>query len=216
MMSTPKGRQFQLVLPDGTKVWLNAASSLRYPTVFDGRLRTVEVTGEAYFEVAKLVNPSTGQRVPFHVKVNNKTEIEVLGTHFNINSYDDESAVSTTLLEGSVRVVNGLEKAVITPGQQARIETGSSHIKIVPDANVEKVMAWKNGVFDFQDATLEEVMRELQRWYNIDVVYEKGVPQLEFIGRMGRDLSLASVLNGLELSRVHFRIEEGRRLVVLP
>jgi hypothetical protein len=224
-MATPKGRQFQLVLPDGTKVWLNAASSLRYPTIFSNKERTVEITGEAYFEVAKLVNPSTGQRVPFNVKVNDQTEIQVLGTHFNINSYDDENTVNTTLLEGSVRIVSRGEKAVLVPGQQAQVAMpsavkdqtqGAPGIKIVPDANVEKVMAWKNGVFDFQDASLEEVMRQLQRWYNIDVVYEKGVPKLEFIGRMGRDLSLASVLNGLEMSKVHFRIEEGRRLVILP
>ena len=212
-MATPKGRQFQLVLPDGTKVWLNAASSLRYPTAFAGSERTVEITGEAYFEVAKLVSSSTGQRVPFRVKVNNQTTIEVLGTHFNINSYDDEKTVNTTLLEGSVRIVSGAEKAILKPGQQA--QAGASQIKIVPDANVEKVMAWKNGVFDFQDASLEEVMRELQRWYNIDVVYEKGIPQLEFIGKMGRDLTLANVLSGLEMSKVHFRIE-GRKLVVLP
>ncbi len=216
-MVTPRGRQFQLVLPDGTKVWLNAASSLRYPTVFSGKDRTVEVTGEAYFEVAKLDDPSTGKRIPFKVKVNEQTAIQVLGTHFNINSYADEKTVNTTLLEGSVQVTSGTQKVIIEPGQQAQVAgQAAAGIKVVADADVEKVMAWKNGVFNFQDASLEEVMRELQRWYNIDVVYEKGVPKLEFIGRMGRDLSLASVLNGLELSSVHFRIEEGRRLVILP
>ena len=213
-VTTPKGRQFQVSLPDGTKVWLNAASSLRYPTVFAGPERKVEVTGEAYFEVSPQVSKD-GDRMPFLVKINEQTEVQVLGTHFNINAYKDEATINTTLLEGSVRVVNGGEKAVLKPGQQA--QTGQAvRIKIVADANVEKVMAWKNGVFDFQDATLEEVMRQLQRWYDIDVVYEKGVPKLEFIGKMGRDLSLAEVLGGLQLSKVHFRLEAGRRLVVMP
>jgi transmembrane sensor len=213
-VTTPKGRQFQVSLPDGTKVWLNAASSLRYPTVFAGPERKVEVTGEAYFEVSPQLSKD-GDRMPFLVKINEQTEVQVLGTHFNINAYKDEATINTTLLEGSVRIVNGGEKAVLRPGQQA--QTGeSARIKIVADANVEKVMAWKNGVFDFQDATLEEVMRQLQRWYDIDVVYEKGVPKLEFIGKMGRDLSLAEVLGGLQLSKVHFRLEAGRRLVVMP
>jgi ferric-dicitrate binding protein FerR (iron transport regulator) len=216
-MTTPKGRQFQLVLPDGTKVWLNAASSVRYPTVFAGKERKVEVTGEAYFEVTK------NAKMPFRVKVNDETEIEVLGTHFNVNSYLNEANINTTLLEGSVQIINRNEKAVIKPGQQAQV-TGkndalalaSPRIKVVSDVDVEKVMAWKNGVFNFQDATLQEVMRQLERWYDIDVVYEKGVPDLEFMGKMGRDLSLSGVLRGLEMSKVHFRIEEGRRLVVVP
>lgn len=213
-VTTPKGRQFQVSLPDGTRVWLNAASSLRYPTVFAGPERKVEVTGEAYFEVSPQLSKD-GDRMPFFVKINEQTEVQVLGTHFNINAYKDEATISTTLLEGSVRILNGGEKAVLRPGQQA--QTGqSARIKIVADANVEKVMAWKNGVFDFQDATLEEVMRQLQRWYDIDVVYEKGVPKIEFIGKMGRDLSLAEVLGGLQLSKVHFRLEAGRRLVVMP
>ena len=213
-VTTPKGRQFQVSLPDGTKVWLNAASSLRYPTVFAGPERKVEVTGEAYFEVSPQLSKD-GDRMPFLVKINEQTEVQVLGTHFNINAYNDEATINTTLLEGSVRIVKGGEKAVLKPGQQA--QTGElARIKIVADANVEKVMAWKNGVFDFQDATLEEVMRQLQRWYDIEVVYEKGVPKLEFIGKMGRDLSLAEVLGGLQLSKVHFRLEAGRRLVVMP
>jgi ferric-dicitrate binding protein FerR (iron transport regulator) len=220
-MTTPKGRQFQVTLPDGTRVWLNAASSLRYPTAFTGKERKVMVTGEAYFEV---VRDATH---PFLVQVNPTTTVEVLGTHFNINAYSDEASISTTLLEGSVRIHSGNEKAVLEPGQQAQVGeqtqvgqspgTGSSvSIKIIAKANLEKVMAWKNGVFDFQDATLEEVMRQLQRWYDIDVVYEKGIPKIEFIGKMGRDLSFSEVLGGLQLSKVHFRLEDGRKLVVLP
>ncbi len=214
-MTTPKGRQFQLVLPDGSKVWLNAASSLRYPVVFTGNERKVEVTGEVYFEVAK------NAKVPFRVKINDETEVEVIGTQFNVNCYKNEANINTTLLEGSVKIMNGDEKAIIKPGQQAQVESQSQinneHIiKIVNDVDVEKVMAWKNGVFNFQDASLEEVMRQLERWYDIEVKYEEGIPKLEFMGKMGRDLSLSEVLRGLEISKVHFRIEENRKLVVLP
>lgn len=211
-LSTPKGRLFRIALPDGSKVWLNAASSLRYPTVFVGAERRVEVTGEAYFEVAH------NSKMPFRVMINNETEVEVLGTHFNINSYTDEKNVNITLLEGAVRCTYGSDKALLKPGQQARIGgvTESGRIDVLNDANVEKVMAWKNGLFNFNDASLEEVMRQLERWYDIEVVYEKGIPKLEFIGKMGRDLTLSEVLAGLEMSRVHFRIEQGRRLVILP
>ncbi|HYE54557.1 MAG TPA: FecR domain-containing protein [Chitinophagaceae bacterium] len=207
-MTTPKGRQFQLVLPDGSRVWLNAASSIRYPTVFDKKERKVEITGEAYFEVAK------NTAAPFRVKVNDRTEVEVLGTHFNINSYDNEESINTTLLEGSVQVRNSEGRIILKPGQQARVKD-QERIKVLDDVDVEKVMAWKNGVFNFQDATLQEVMRQLERWYDIEVVYEKNIPKLEFYGKMGKDLSLEAVLRGLEKSNVHFRIE-GRKLVVLP
>ncbi|HWB94440.1 MAG TPA: FecR domain-containing protein [Puia sp.] len=206
-MTTPKGREFQLTLPDGTKVWLDAASSIHYPTAFTGSQREVDVSGEAYFEVAK------DNRHPFLVKIDETTRVQVLGTHFNINAYSDEASINTTLLQGSVRVISNGEKAVLKPGQQA--QTKQNKI-LVTNADTEKVMAWKNGIFDFQDASLEEVMRQLQRWYDIDVVYEKKIPKIEFIGKMGRDLSLSEVLGGLQLSKVHFRLEEGRKLVVLP
>jgi ferric-dicitrate binding protein FerR (iron transport regulator) len=211
-MSTPKGRQFSLVLPDGSRVWLNAASSLRYPVVFTGKNRMVEVKGEAYFEVA-------ASSMPFRVKVNNETEVQVLGTHFNINSYEDETNISTTLLEGAVRVVNNEKSALLKPGQQALVPgkyQAGGKIGIVEKADLGKVMAWKNGVFNFQDAKLAQVMRQLERWYDIEVVYEGTVPELEFIGKMGRDLPLSAVLKGLEMSNVHFRIEAGRKVVVLP
>jgi transmembrane sensor len=207
-MTTPRGRQFQLALPDGTKVWLNAASSLRYPTQFNGTERKVEVTGEAYFEIARNVS------MPFIVKVNESTEIRVLGTHFNINSYNNESTINTTLLEGSVRIAHDGETAVLQLAQQAQVNKGK--IKILNDVNTEKVVAWKNGVFDFEDASLEDVMRQLERWYDIEVVYEKNIPKLEFIGKMGRDLALSDVLRGLELSKVHFRMEGARHLVIMP
>jgi len=207
-MTTPKGRQFQLTLPDGTRVWLNAASSLRYPTAFSGGDRKVMMTGEAYFEVA------SDAKHPFRVEINQSTAVEVLGTNFDINAYSDETSIKTTLIEGAVRISSGSEKVLLKPGQQASSRS-SSPIKIVSNVPIDKVMAWKNGVFDFQDAKLEEVMRQLQRWYDIEVVYENGIPNIEFIGKMGRDLSLSEVLGGLQLSKVHFRME-GRKLVVLP
>jgi hypothetical protein len=207
-MTTPKGRQFSLVLPDGTKAWLNAASSLRYPTAFIGGERKVEVTGEVYFEVAK------NKQMPFKVKVNENMEVEVLGTHFNINSYSNEASINTTLLEGSVQISNQSQKQILKPGQQARVNNDQK-INIVSDVNLKKVMAWKNGVFDFDDASLQEVMHQLERWYDIEVVYERGVPDIEFVGTLSRDLSLEDVLKGLKLSEVNFRIE-GRKLVIMP
>lgn len=207
-MTTPKGRQFRLVLPDGTRAWLNAASSLRYPTAFRGNERKVEVTGEVYFEVAK------NKGMPFRVGINKDMQVVVLGTHFNLNSYSNEESINTTLLEGSVRITNKDQKVILKPGQQAQINAGKK-INVINDVDVKRVMAWKDGVFDFNNAHLHEVMRQLERWYDIEVVYEKGVPDIEFVGRMGRDLSLSDVLKGLKLSEVHFRVE-GRKLIVLP
>ncbi|SEW14918.1 FecR family protein [Chitinophaga arvensicola] len=204
----PKGRQFQLTLPDGSNVWLNAASSLRYPTAFTGKEREVEVTGEAYFEVTK--NPS----MPFKVNVNNKATIEVLGTHFNVNAYDNEVNIKTTLLEGSVKVRKAAQSKVLQPGQQAQINPGKD-ITVTNHADTEKVMAWKNGVFNFEGSSLEEIMRQLERWYDIEVVYEKGIPNIEFTGEMTKGISLKGVLIALEKSDVHFRLE-GRKLIVLP
>ena len=209
-ISTPKGRQFQLILPDGTKVWLNAASSLKYPTHFSGNERKVEIKGEAYFEVAK------NAQKPFIVTLPQGAEVRVLGTHFNINAYDNEPAIKTTLLEGAVKVssmVNG-QSSMLKPGEQAVLKENSP-LTIHHSPDLEKVMAWKNGVFNFEDATLQEVMHQLERWYDIEVVYETGIPKLEFVGKMGRDLSLNNVLRGLEINKVHCRLE-GRKLIVLP
>lgn len=212
-MSTPRGRQFQVVLPDGTNAWLNAASSIRYPTVFTGREREVAITGEVYFEVAK----DAGK--PFRVKVNDLTEIEVAGTHFNVNAYTEEPAVSTTLLEGAVRVVrlpDGQPGSVtLKPGQQAQIDPAKTGIKLVKDANTAQVIAWKNGVFSFEGLPFQEAMRQLERWYDIKVSYENGVPGIHFWGEIGRDVSLNGVLKMLEGSKLKFRIEADRKLVIL-
>ncbi|WEK33728.1 MAG: FecR domain-containing protein [Candidatus Pseudobacter hemicellulosilyticus] len=243
-MRTPKGRQFTLTLPDGTKVWLNAASSLRYPTAFAERERRVEINGEAYFEVSK------DTKKPFFVQINDQAEVKVLGTSFNVSAYKDELSISTTLIEGSVRVAlndaaghsdppagqlsrSGKDQnnaIVLKPGQQARIvnlkgrPAGAattpvnepSGIKVLNNADMGKVMAWKNGIFDFNGVMLDEAMRQLERWYDIEVAYEKGVPAIRFAGKLSRDVSLAGLLKGLEESKVRFRMEEGRRLVVMP
>lgn len=208
-LSTPKGRQFQLLLPDGTKVWLNAASSLRYPTAFAGNSREVSVTGEVYFEVAKNAHQ------PFIIDVNNQMKIQVLGTQFNVNAYSNEAAIKTTLVEGSVKIVSGASAAVVLqPGQQAQIGNAEG-IKVLKNADVDKAVAWKSGLFNFEDSGLEEVMRQVERWYDIEVVYEKGIPDIRFGGKLSNDVSLSGLLKSLQDSEVHFRIE-GRRLIVLP
>lgn len=208
IMSTPRGRSFQLKLPDGTEVWLNALSSIRYPTAFSGKERKVEITGEVYFEIA----PDAAS--PFYVNINNKATLQVLGTHFNVNAYENEKTMNTTLLEGAVRIQRNNGDAVqLKPGQQAQL---SDKIKVVPVEDTDKIMAWKNGLFNFEGAHLDQVMRQLERWYDIQVVYEKSVPDIQFFGEISRNLKLSEVIDALKMSDVHFRIEKDRKLIVLP
>lgn len=214
-MTTPKGRQYQLVLPDGSKVWLNAASSITYPTVFAGNERKVSIRGEAYFEVSK------DKAKPFRVNIANQSEVEVLGTHFNINSYGDEGKIKTTLLEGSIRVSDtNAGSAVVKPGQQAQTAllipgqpASVKGITINSDIDLEQVMAWKNGLFNFNHADLKTIMQQLARWYDMDVRYEGSVPSRKFKGEITRDLNLAQVLRLLEDVEVKFRIE-GKTMIV--
>jgi transmembrane sensor len=213
-IATPRGGQYQLVLADGSKVWLNASSSLRYPTAFTGKERRVELTGEGYFEVATL-RLRSGQKMPFHVQVNHM-DVEVLGTHFNINSYNDEPAIRTTLLEGSVKVVNrqsaiGNNTVVLTPGKQAVLIADSRFT--IADADVEQVMAWKNGLFSFTGADLATVMRQLSRWYNVEVKYEGQIPARKFSGEITHDLTLSQLMNGLQSLGIKFNIQ-GRTMIV--
>jgi transmembrane sensor len=210
-LATPRGGEYQLTLPDGTRVWLNAASSIRYPTAFTGPERKVEVTGEIYFEVVK--NASK----PFKVLVNGKQEVEVLGTSFNINAYTDEAAIKTTLLEGSVRVdsrMAGHPMALLRPGEQTQLgERGTLTLKTVVD--LDAVVAWKNGLFAFTDADLPTVMRQLARWYNVEVSYEGDIPKREFNGKIGKSLTLDQVLKVLTKTRVHYSID-GNHLTIRP
>jgi transmembrane sensor len=221
-LSTPRGRQFQLVLADGSRVWLNAASSIRYPVAFAANERWVEITGEAYLEVTQNASKPFRVSLPPTAEKHGAT-IEVLGTHFNVNSYADEPDVKTTLLEGKVKVncqlANGekaeeMVTAILQPGQQAVI-TGLTHDIPVKYTDVNAVVAWKNGVFNFQDAGVQQVMRQLARWYDVDVQFENGIPAIEFGGKMGRDLSLMNVLRFLEKSGLHCKLEGKRKLIVL-
>jgi len=208
-LTTAKGKQFRVVLPDGTKVWLNSFSSLHYPTHFTGRQRSVEITGEAYFEVA----PNAA--MPFVVKTNHE-EVTVLGTHFNVNVYEDEPALKTTLLEGVIRVSNGADQVVLRPGQQASSGRNKAAIGVT-EVNAEDAVAWKNGFFNFDNADIQTVMRQLARWYDVEVRYEGAIPTGgDLKGEIGRSLTLAQVLKILEQTRVHFRIEEDKRIVIFP
>ena len=209
-MTTPRGRQYQLVLPDGSAVWLNAASSITYPTAFTGNERNVTITGEAYFEIAK------DKSKPFHVKTSG-IEVEVLGTHFNINAYGDAGSIKTTLLEGSVKVKNNQSAVMIQPGEQAVASSAptSPRIQVQADADIEEVMAWKNGFFKFNNTDIRTVMQQLERWYDLQVVYEGTIPTDRFGGKLPRDANASEVLKALEQTQVHFRIE-GRKLIVMP
>ncbi|SHM41301.1 FecR family protein [Chitinophaga jiangningensis] len=207
-LSTPRGRQFQVKLPDGTRVWLNAASSLSYPTTFTGPQRKVTVAGEAYFEVA--ANPQQ----PFVVATAGSV-VEVLGTSFNINAYEPESQISTTLLDGAVRVSGirtGIRPVVLRPGQESRLTNTHS---VVEHADLEKTLAWKKGYFNFEGATLHQVLNELQRWYDIEVVYEGNVKDIRFGGELSRSKRLDQIITALKDNEVHFRLE-GNKLTVLP
>lgn len=208
-MTTPRGGQYKLRLPDGTMVWLNAASYITYPTAFTGVERIVKISGEIYFEVAK--NPSK----PFKVILPDASEIEVLGTHFNVNAYSDEININTTLVEGSVRVTSANSSMQLQPGQCAQLDR-KGKMKMIRNANIERAIGWKEGVFNFQYEKLESVMRQIARWYDVNIVYEKGVPDIELYGKMGRDLQLSQVLQVLTDMEVKYKIENERRLIILP
>ncbi len=205
-LGTTKGQQYQVILPDGTKCWLNAATTLKYPSTFAHlSQRRVELNGEAYFEVAKVFKSS--ERIPFIV-VTKKQRVEVLGTHFNINSYPDEPDTKTTLLEGSV-LINGT--ALLKPGEQAA-DLGKT-IKITR-ADTELALAWKNNKFMFRKYKIQDIMRMVARWYNVDVVYVGEIPDDLLGGSVSRFDNISKVLNILELTgNVHFKIE-GRRITV--
>ncbi|MES2775173.1 MAG: FecR domain-containing protein [Bacteroidota bacterium] len=213
-MSTPRGGQYQLTLPDGTKVWLNAASSITYPTAFTGKERRVKITGEAYFEVMPLMLPGREAKMPFKVSVNDGTEIEVLGTHFNINSYSDEALIKTTLLEGSVKVTHGSNSSLLQPGQQAQI-TKAGNLSMVPGADIEETMAWKNGRFIFKNADIRTIMNQVARWYDVELSYEGNIADI-FVAEMARDIPVSKLCMLLEQTeRVHFLIE-GKKITVMP
>jgi transmembrane sensor len=206
-VTTPKGGQWQVILPDGTHIWLNSASSIIYPATFaHQKERTVQLKGEAYFEVAK------DKRHPFIVNTD-KQSVTVLGTHFNINSYPDEPSVRTTLAEGRVKIsgTSGQTK-FLKPGQQAILANNGL---TVSDANIEEALAWKNGYFRFNDENIHSVMRKLSRWYNIDVQYDPDISKDGLNGRISRFKNISQVLKALEATKtVHFKVE-GRRVTIM-
>jgi ferric-dicitrate binding protein FerR (iron transport regulator) len=209
ILSTPMGGEYQLVLPDGSKVWLNSGSTLRFPTSFVGTERIVELKGEAYFDITK------NSKMPFLVRTNNAMDIKVLGTQFNIMAYDDEKNINTTLIEGSVEVLKGLGKTMLKPGQEAVLNKGSGNIK-VSIADLEQAIAWKNGYFIFSNENIESIMRKVSRWYNVDVIYQGNLSNKDFVGTISRNKNVSELLKMLELTgAVHFNID-GRRITVMP
>ena len=206
-VTTPRGGQYRVTLPDGTNVWLNAASSLKFPTAFTGNERDVELTGEAYFEVAK------NKEKPFKVSVNNVT-VEVLGTHFDIMAYDNEPTIKATLLEGSVKVKRYAANALLVPGQQALASRNNDLIQ-VQKADLEETMAWMNGSFIFHEENIQDIMRKVARWYDVDVVYQGNVKNKDFGGSVSRSGNISELLQNLELTgTIHFKVE-GRRVTVM-
>ena len=205
-ISTPRAAQYEVVLSDGTKVWLNAASSLRYPTAFSGQDRKVVMTGEGYFEVAK------NKDKPFHVRVGS-VEVEVTGTHFNIMAYEDEASIQTTLLEGSVKVSANGQSDVLKPGKEASLNRGDSKLT-TGDANIQQAVAWKNGYFYFDRSDVKTIMRQVSRWYDLDIVYESNVPDMKFSGKIERNLPLSGISHLLESGQIHFRIE-GKNCIMM-
>lgn len=221
-LATPRGGQYQLSLPDGTRVWLNAGSSIRYPVAFNGAERSVTITGEAYFEVAALRLPS-GKKMPFIVKFSSPAgggragTVEVLGTHFNIKAYDDEPTIKTTLLEGSVKVMSQPAKAnassaVLKPGEQA-VMTGHSPLTIDHSADLDQVMAWVQGQISMKNITVRELMRQISRWYNVDVVFEGEAPDMSFSGSISKTVNLSLVLKALNDNGLHISMVNGKLIV---
>lgn len=210
-ISTANGNQYQLILTDGSKVWLNAASSLRFPTSFVGSERKVEITGEAYFEISK------DTKRPFIVAFNNKNgetgEIEVLGTHFNVNAYGEESSVKTTLLEGSIKIKKAGKEKMLVPGEQAVLTKAG--ITLNEKVDIDQVMAWKNGYFSFTHTDIYAFMRQVGRWYNVEVIFEGDFSKENYSGMISRDAPLSAILKALELNDVEV-IRVGRIITVKP
>ncbi len=207
-LSTPRGGEYKLILPDGTRVWLNAASTLTFPASFNGRERSVLLTGEGYFEVAK------NKHKPFRVKFRDQ-EVEVLGTHFDIMAYPDDASAKTTLMEGSVKISRQQQGRVLLPGQQA-VSTGAGSGFQVAQVDLREVMAWKDGFLAFRNTTIQSIMQQAARWYDVDVVYQEDLNGKIFGGRISKYSNISELLHNLELTgTIHFKME-GRRVTVMP
>lgn len=211
-LRTPRGGQFQVTLPDGTKVWLNAASALKYPVAFNGRSRQVELTGEAYFEVAQ------NEKMPFKVNVHtgaDSLEVMVLGTQFNIMAYEDEALVKTTLLQGAVKVSSNHSSKQLAPGQGAHLDKHDHILSVAPQVNTEEAVAWKNGFIQLEGNDIASAMRLIARWYNMEVMYKAPVTA-HFRGIIPRNVPVSQVLKMMEMTgEVHFEIK-GKQIIVSP
>lgn len=206
-ISVPRGGQYNVVLPDGTRVWLNAASALKFPVAFTGADRIVELSGEAYFEVAKMAAK------PFKVVVPQNLTVQVLGTHFNISAYADEAAIATTLLEGKVLVKAPGSSKELAPGQAA-LYTQNKNDLLIKTADTAVAVAWKNGAFKLSNTSVNEVLRQISRWYDVDIVFNSGNPESHITGTISRQMSLSNLLKGLEaISDIHFEYTNGKILV---
>ena len=205
-VSTPRGGEYHLVLPDSTEVFLNAASSIRFPVDFKGNERKVEITGEVYFEVSK--NPSR----PFRVTVNDMM-IEVLGTHFNVNAYSEEALIRTTLLEGSVAVSNRKAGINLKPGQQS-VADQQGNLLLKDNIDLDEAVAWKNGKFEFHNAGIEAIMSQIGRWYNVEVAYEGQQTRETFSGIVSRRGNVSQVLKIMEMAGIRFKIEKEKIIVI--
>jgi transmembrane sensor len=207
LMTTPKGAQYQLILPDGSKVWLNSASKIKYPTTFAGNERTVELEGEAYFDIKENKSQS-------FVVVTKKMKVNVLGTGFNVNAYEDEPVVATTLIHGSVKIITESGINLLKPGQQSALTYASSTLN-VSKANTEEVLAWKEGKLRFEGAGIQNIMRQIARWYDVKVEYRGDIPKTEFAGSILKTEYPSTLLKVLEITKeVHF-IVEGKKIIVV-
>jgi ferric-dicitrate binding protein FerR (iron transport regulator) len=210
-ISTPRGGKYEIVLADGSKVWLNAASSLKFPASFTGKTREVLLTGEGYFEVAK------NAFKPFHVKVNNMT-VEVLGTHFNVNAYEDERSIATTLLEGSVKIKKDIpaksssQSLVLKPGEQAELAK-DGELNINHDANIQEVIAWKNDNFEFNNTPVTDIMRQISRWYDVEIDYRGPVPTHQLTGKISRNVDLNQLIDMLAYTGINMKIENKKIII---
>lgn len=205
-ITTPNGGQYKLLLDDGTKVWLNAASSIKYPTTFSGNERIVALTGEGYFEIAH------NFQKPFKVILPNMGKVEAIGTVFNINAYQDEYSVKTTLVQGKVKVDFGNKSQFLNPGQQSQYFK-NGHLSIIDNVEMEEVIAWKNGQFVFKQMNVEDIMRQLSRWYDVDVVFDGKLSKETFSGIVNRNANLLEVLEIMEAGGVRFKID-GKKIYV--
>ena len=210
-ITTARGNQYQVILADGSKIWLNAASSIRFPSYFTGNERKVEITGEAYFEVAK--DAAKPFRVEFSNQSGEKGEIEVLGTHFNVNAYPEEEDIKTTLLEGSVKIKRGSNVLMLAPGQQAKVT--SADIMLKNDVVLSQVVAWKDGFFVFNNSDIKIIMRQVARWYDVEVEFEGKIPSEGFTGKVSRNVPLSKFIKVLELNDVNVKTE-GRKIIIAP